>query len=335
MKRLVYLLVLISIFSCRKQEIEEEPKLEEVVIVEPESRLIICNEGNFGWGNATISVYNIDKGTLSDSVFQKANDFALGDVCQSATIYNDKIYVVVNNSAKIEVLNNVSYKVEASISGFNSPRYFLPIDSKKAYVSDLYADEIAVINLENNSVSSKIACKGWTEEVALINDKAYITNIESQYLYVINTADDAKEDSIDVGFGVSSIQVDGQNRVWCLRGGDNPALLSLSSDNSVKDFPLASGSTPSKLRFSSTNNKLYFIDTGVAEFDIGTETFKNDFVENNDNVFYGLGINPKNGDVYVSDAKDFTQNSTVHVYDKLGSFKTTFNSGVNTGYFVF
>ncbi|MDU8955858.1 MAG: YncE family protein, partial [Bacteroides sp.] len=59
--------------------------------------LFITNEGNFQYGNATLSYYDPETKTVENEVFYRANAMKLGDVAQSMTIRNDVGWVVVNN----------------------------------------------------------------------------------------------------------------------------------------------------------------------------------------------------------------------------------------------
>ena len=69
----------------------------------------VTNEGNFGSGNGSVSFIS-NNGSVQNDVFYNTNMFYLGDVVQSMTTANDKGYIVVNNSGKVEVVDNISKK---------------------------------------------------------------------------------------------------------------------------------------------------------------------------------------------------------------------------------
>ena len=50
---------------------------------------------------------------------------------------------------------------------------------------------------------------------------------------------------------------------------------------------------------------------------------------------YALDVNPENGDVYIGDALDYSSPGKIYVYHSDGSFKETFESGINPTQVIF
>ena len=61
----------------------------------------------------------------------------------------------------------------------------------------------------------------------------------------------------------------------------------------------------------------------------------NNFIANDGKMFYGLGIDPQNSTIYVSDAVDYTQQGYVFRYQLNGSAIDSFKVGIIPGYFCF
>jgi hypothetical protein len=61
----------------------------------------------------------------------------------------------------------------------------------------------------------------------------------------------------------------------------------------------------------------------------------NPIINKENRLFYGLGIDPKYNEIYVSDTKDFNANSDVYRYDFSGKLLGKFTSGKITGDFYF
>lgn len=182
----IFLWVAVFYFSSCKEEVPKRPFENPTLI---SKGAFVTSEGNFQWGNASVTYYDFTDSTANATdLFAQKNNKPLGDICQSMYIHNSKAYLVLNNSSKIEVADAGSFVSIATIKGLVSPRYFLPVSDSKAYVTDLYANSVQVVDLLQNKVVKQIPLHGWTEELLLHNGKVYVTNLRSNYLYQINPA---------------------------------------------------------------------------------------------------------------------------------------------------
>lgn len=93
--------------------------------------LFITNEGNFQYGNATLSFYDTQTRKIDNEVFFRANDQKLGDVAQSMTMYGGLGWIVVNNSHVIFAIDPVTFKEVGRITNLTSPRYIHFCRTKK------------------------------------------------------------------------------------------------------------------------------------------------------------------------------------------------------------
>jgi len=68
----------------------------------------LLNEGNMGSNHASLDFFNHQEGTYALNIYESMNPgstLGLGDVGNDLKIYGDKLYVVVNGSGKVEVLD--------------------------------------------------------------------------------------------------------------------------------------------------------------------------------------------------------------------------------------
>ena len=61
----------------------------------------------------------------------------------------------------------------------------------------------------------------------------------------------------------------------------------------------------------------------------------NAIIQENNNNYYALGIDPVKNEIYVSDALDYTQNGIVYRYNTTGSLISSFEVGIIPGCFGF
>ncbi|MEM8908454.1 MAG: DUF5074 domain-containing protein, partial [Bacteroidota bacterium] len=177
-----FFLLLVLATACSE---ETTPDPIDPPVIQPEAGVLISNEGGFGFNNASLSFYHFTDQTVSNQLFQNANDRPMGDVLQSITLHEEKLYLVMNNSNKIEVVDPETFQTLSTISPFNSPRYLLPLDNQKAYLTDLYEDKMYVVDLANERINTTIELEGWTEELLLFQDRVFVSNRESKYVFVI------------------------------------------------------------------------------------------------------------------------------------------------------
>jgi DNA-binding beta-propeller fold protein YncE len=315
-----------------------------VASIQADRKVLIVNEGNFGWGSGTVSLYDPTTGAIvSDYFGQQNNGALLGNVCQSITRHNNNYYVVVNNSNKIVVVNAENFKKTGTINGLVSPRYLLPVTYNKAYVSDLYANFIQVLDLNTNALSGTIPCRNGTEEMISIYGKAYVSNGNSEYCYVVNTMNDIITDSVLVGKGAAGICIDKHSKIWVLSSGDAASAQTgkLSRIDPVSlqieaSWSFNAGESPRNLCINKTRDSLYFLNNGVFQMQINSVALPTSpLISQGSKIFYTLGINPKDYTIYVSDAVDYVQKSKIEIYSPNGTFITKFNAGIISTCFQF
>ncbi len=324
----LYLAFLLLFFGCKKSE-------DPIPQVFFNMDVIILNEGNFGQGNATIDLYNSrDKRQQSD-VFRSNNQGRpIGDVIHSMYVGQDTGFVVVNNSQKVELIDLNDFKSLGTINGLNSPRYFLPISSTKAYVSDLYAKSIHVIDLQRKVVNKTIQANGWTEQMVKIEDTVYIADMSNNELIRINSKLDTILSRSALIRQPNSVVVDKNNTIWvlCSGGFDEvlPRLYQIStSGNVIQFFEFQSVSmSPGNLIIDGEGEKLYYLNGGVYSHSITATQLANDPVIPQDGrLLYSLAIHPSSEELYVADAIDYQQNGVIYRYLKSGELVHQFRSG--------
>lgn len=341
----VFIICFIGVISCKKDKPEETLVESEVTtVVNNGNGVFIGSEGNFQFGNASLSYYNSNDSSIVNNIYKKANNSDLGDVLQSIIRFKNKLYLVLNNSGKIEVVNESNMESVGSITGFNSPRFILPVSNQKAYVSDLYSNVIYVVDLNTNTIVKEIKVNGWVEEMCLIYGKVFACNKGNKQLYIIDSSTDNLTDSLTVGSAPSSILEDKNGMLWVMCEGDinlNSDVSSLYQVNPLtltvaQYFSFPEGNRVASLKSTSSADTLYFLNKGVCRMLLNDVALPSSpLIGVGSSSFYGLGINPNNGDIYVSDAIDYVQASKISRFNYKGELKDSFHAGINSGSFLF
>lgn len=284
--------------------------------------IILLNEGNFNWGNASISIYNPTQKSIQNNVFKTANGVSLGDVAQSAQLINGEWWIVVNNSGKIEVLDTSTFKVKKTITGFNSPRY-LSLHQNKVYVTDLYANQVSVVNPFTYSINDRISLPGWTEHIASNENDLYVINRDSNALYQLNVNQDnflkVQSDYVPISLSTS------QNGLIYTQSNGNQ-LLRINLDARDTIFYENIG----KVDRLCWNNKgdLGYVLVGKELFKLGDQGNFTSFLNLNQENVYAL--NCINEFIIISDAQDFVKKSITYFYDLEGKLHDQQTTGVLT-----
>ena len=126
MRILIIIFLALSLHACKDSESVKS-------IPDAQRLLLIANEGNFGWGDGSLTIYDPEGKIESNEVYKQRNNESIGNVFQSILEYDNRYFFVINNSSKI-IVTDTSYRKIGEITGFNSPRYIYPIKDDKQYL---------------------------------------------------------------------------------------------------------------------------------------------------------------------------------------------------------
>ena len=318
-------------------------------IIEPlgsyENGFFVVNEGGWTQGNASLTFISDDYTRVEQEVFSNVNGAALGDVAQSIFMIDNKAYIIVNGSNKIEVVNRFTMASIATIEGdfVSNPRYMI-VNNGFGYISnwgdplDTTDDFIAIINLETNTVVSTIAIGEGPERMTAKGDNIYV-NLQGGWgqnnkLVIIDTVSNTIVTTLTVGDVPSSITKDYDGNIWVLCAG-NPSyavagetagsLVKIANNQVVYTESFNDFQHPRSLTLNnsdlyySLNNKVY-----TRAVDEDSETHEISEFEGN---YYG--ILARAGKLYTLDAGDNSSEGTLRVFDlATSSLEKTITTGI-------
>jgi len=349
-------LVSAFIFSngCRKKDSDDNAPIQPPAA---DDAVYVINEGAFGTPNGTIDFYSMKADSISNDIFGYVNLIPLGEVVQSMTVADGKGYICVNGSRKVEVVNMADFNSFGTSNAFQGPRFFIKTGVNTGYVSDWFANNVKVVDLTTLAVIDSIPTGAGPEQMLLLNDKVYVTNVggfgNDSTVTVINTSSQSVVTTIEVGLNPNSILLAG-GKVWVLCGGTiGPDFVPSTADDRAgslvridpvtmtveKKFTMAAADHPVKLAKNGAGDKLYFLK--------GTDGYKGKvhvmgvldiFLPINPIVtkdFYGLGVAPGSGDIFGGYAPDFNQGGSLYRYSAAGALKSIKTTGIAPNGFVF
>lgn len=290
--------------------------------------LFLLNEGNFNKGNGTLSFYSYDSMKIFNDVFTIINNRPLGDIPNSMTISDDKAYIIVNNSGKIEVLDTADLKSVATIRGIISPRNISFVNNSKAYVTSLYSDSVTIIDTKSDEIQGFIDIRHTTESIITILSKTYVANWSGgNKIFIIDNTADIVIDSVEVGMEPESMVCDSNKKLWILCNGgwarqNNAELCCYNTQTGIIDrrliFPTLDDS-PFCLKIDGSGETLFYLNNGVWKINIyDTELPAREFIPESEHLFYRISVNHANGDILVTDVVDYQQKGYLLRYDSTG-----------------
>ena len=319
--------------------------------------VFILNEGSFMGENESLSFYDYRNKVVFNQVFFTANKVPLGDVAQSMTFCEEKGFIVVNNSAKIWCINADDAIITGIITGLESPRNMLIVNERKAFVSDLYARKIYVVDPNELVVTGSIETDNHSgryhqhsaEQMVLVDNKIFAAcwSFDNMIL-VIDEQTDCVTDSIVVTKQPNSMVVDSNEDLWILSDGGFPgssygveipalARINTATYEIEKEFRFPSvDQSPDNLCINNSGDTLYFLNTGVYKMSVYAESLPTvPFISTYGRQFYSLGIDPASSDIYVADAVDYQQEGIIYRYRADLQLTDSFRVGIIPGDFYF
>jgi len=139
--------------------------------------------------------------------------------------------------------------------------------------------------------------------------------------------------------------MDKYNKMWTITDGgyegspygyEAPSLYRIDTETFTveKQFKFKLGDWPSEVQLNGTRDTLYWINNDIWRMPVEADRVPvRPFLEFRDTKYYGLTVNPNNGEVYVADAIDYQQQGIVYRYSPQGKLIDEFYVGIIPGAF--
>ncbi|MBS7562822.1 YncE family protein [Mucilaginibacter sp. Bleaf8] len=349
--------------SCRKNPSVIPEQQETVFTGDPSSPiqgLYLLNEGNMNMNKASLDYVDLRTGVYRRNIYNQANPEVvkgLGDVGNDIGIYGSKLYVVVNVSNKLEVLDAKSGKRLKQID-INNCRY-VTFYKNKAYVSaylgkvgDPKAPNGIVTEIDTATLQRErtVTVGRQPEEMAVVNGKLYVANSGGysppdyeRTLSVIDPVSFQEIKRIDVAINLDKVKADRYGDLYVTSRGDYydiPSRLYVvdtRTDQVKKVFNIAASSLciddnlayicATEWNYPQQKNIISYTLINVRDETQLNRSFITDGTDQQIKVPYGLAVNPFTKDVYLTDAKEYVTPGTLYCFDANGKKKWQVTTG--------
>ncbi len=317
------------------------------------SGVYIINEGFFLSNNATITYYDPDDGTMDHAIFYNANGRVIGDVLQSFAVKGDTGFIVVNNSAKVEVVDMTTFETISEPFAVTYPRYFLPVTPEKGYLTNgSLQGYVLIVDFSSFTVSDSIQVGCGPETLIKLEDRIFVCNsggwgLDST-ISVIDPALDEVTSTFEVSDNPFDIAADANGNLWvyckgrALYNWDPPYDLISETDAYLHQIDPATGTilwqgkvgkasdyavVPPKCATSADGLTLYYLrPDGVYRLSVNSPLIADEPVIDG-NSYYGIDVNPQNGDLYLLTAS-LSGNGSLEIYNTGLNFVANYAVGI-------
>ncbi len=350
---LIGVIALSVLASCRKDH--NKPTTDTPAA--QRQGLYILNQGNFTKTNSTLTYYNFSAKALTPDLFSSVNGRILGGVGNDVEIYGAKMYIVMNTSNTVEVVDAKTSKSlkqlyftsnnQATGGAGRQPRYVV-FNKNKAFISS-YDGTVAVLDTASLTIDKFITVGRNPEHMAVANGKLYVANSGGlsyatgdydKTVSVIDLTSLAVVKTITVVINPNNVVADANGNVYVQSVGDYvnvPNSLTIIDDNAdvVKSSAAFDGGSlmvqGSTLYCITSGGKIKVIDTKTQA--VTSTNFITDGTTF-DSPFY-INMDSKTGELFVTDAKDYNSAGTVTAFDKTGKKEYSLTAGISPGSIAF
>lgn len=325
----------------------------------------LVNEGNMGSNKCTLDYFDYFTGLYARNFYAERNPNVikeLGDVGNDIGIYGSKLYVVVNCSHKVEVLDS---RTGTRLGQVDIPNCrYVRFYRGKAYVSsyvgpvliDPGAPKGAVYEVDTTSlkVTRKVSVGYQPEEMEIVDDYMYVANSGGyrvpnydNTVSVIQMVDFKQVQQIPVGINLHRLKKDRYNKLWVTSRGDyqsRPSRMYVMDKRRGYNQMIVTDTLPFGVsNMAIRGDSLYFYSTewnnytqsntityGIVDVrtkQLVSDNFITDGTEKEITIPYGIAVHPETGDILVTDAKNYVSSGTLYCFDRQGRKKWSVRTG--------
>ena len=354
----------LPLFYASCDDMEDKPvtsTVEGQITETGTAEIYILSEGLFNLNNSSLTRYSFRTHQLKTNYFSTINKRGLGDTANDIALYGNKLYIVVNVSSTLEVVDfttgqsikQIPMRTENGSS--RQPRH-IAFHKDKAYVCS-FDGTVARIDTTSLEIEATVKAGRNPESLCVQNEKLYVSNSGGldytegigvdNTVSVIDLASFTEIKKITVGPNPGCILPDSENFVYVATHGKNIVegdyhLVKINSHTDeverVFDEKVMSFAIQGNVGYLYNYN-YQTEDASIKMFNLQTgETIREHFITDGTQIHtpYGIHINPYSGNIYITEAYSYTVTGDVLCFNQNGQLQFRLNRiGLNPNTVVF
>lgn len=326
----------------------------------------VLNEGNMGANKATLDYFDYVQSRYIRNLYPERNPgivLELGDSGNDIAVYGARLYAVINGSNKVEVLD-AGTAISVGHVDVASPR-FLAFDENYCYVSSYVGGEgdkgsVVRFKRETLEVEGLVSVGLAPEEMVIADGYLYVANSANfatgefdNTISVIRLSDFTVQGSITVDINLHRLRTDADGNLWVSSRGnyyDVPSNLYKLERKGVNSYGEPQALDVDCSNFAIYNGKLYYYGVAydenwnatnyygvvdVATAKVVSDNFITDGTESRIMSPYCIAVQPSNGDIFITDARNYVSSGALYCYSPEGKLQWTVTTGDIPGHIAF
>lgn len=340
MQFIKYILLISSLaffFSCKK---EQEETIESPAILK--NGMLVLNEGLFQLNNSSLTWVDFGAGTSNDQFFTQKSGRLLGDTGNEMLRYGNKIYVVVNVSSTIEVLDAITgnsiKQISMQANGNSKQPRSIRFFGSKAFIS-CFDGFVDVMDTATFQIESRIPVGLNPDQMTISGQYLFVSNsgglnapVMDSTISVIDLIAKSELTKIVVGKNPGSIVTDYEGDVYVVTRGNYSTIPSRLNKIDQDEFIVLDSYDFDASKITLMNNRLLILNSNkLMLFNADTdELINNNFINNPTiSTLSNMYFRSSSQQIYLFDSKGYTNTGNILKYNVNGDFLSQYHVGLN------
>lgn len=363
-KQIIYIVLIgLSAVLCNGcDDMHDRPLTSTGGVMGEEStaEMYILSEGLFNQNNSTLARHSFTSNTTTPNYFEALNKRGLGDTANDMALYEDRLYIVVNVSSQIEVIDwktglSITHISVLQENGSSRQPRSIAFGGEKAYVC-CFDGSVVRIDLNTLVIDATLQVGRNPDGICVQNGKLYVSNSggldtdgigPDNTVSVIDIATFSKIKEVVVGYNPGKIVAGWGETVLLITRGSNVEegdyrLIEIDATYDVVNHTFEEKA----LNFAVNDELIYLYDyqysTNQTDYKVlnqrTRQVVSDSFIADGTSIStpYGIFVNPYNGNVYITDAYSYNVKGDVLCFNPHGQLQYRIdNVGMNPNTIVF